>query len=197
MKSEKPLIRQYSPLLITLAVLVMAVAILTPSIAYYIINTNNTDSDYIPAESDDPYFYLDDENNEMSNVGIVVEDNGYPVYVRVAIVITWQKPDQPDGEKDVYFVSPVKDVDYTMDINTDDWTLLGGYYYCTSPVASGGTTQVLINNCALLQGNADLPEGYVLSVEVIVQTVQAIGATDDGDIPAWQDAWKNGPQSWK
>lgn len=229
MKSEKPLIKRFVPLLIMLAVLAVVVAIAAPTIAYYILRADDAGDDYTPADPNNPSFNLDYENNEMGNVSITVEDKGYPVYVRVAIIFTWQKPAEcanPDdcdcsecsecienegadgtestmecpkcnGEADVYYISPVRDVDYTIDFNTTGWELLDSYYYYTSPVGSGKTTGVLINSCALIpDGGAEVPEGYFLNVEIIVQTVQAIGSTDSGDVPAWQDAWKNGPDSW-
>ena len=37
----------------------------------------------------------------------------------------------------------------------------------------------------------------MLNVEIIVQTVQAIGSTDKDDIPAWKDAWNKGSESWR
>ena len=228
MKSEKPMIKRFVPWLIALAVLVLVAAIAVPTIAYYIINSDNGGSEYTPAKPSDPSFYLNHENNKMENVRIAVEDNGYPVYVRVAIVITWQQPvecanptecdcadctecvesagdgaegemecPKCNGEQDVYYVLPEKDVDYTIEFNANGWEKIGNYYYCTSSVAGGATTEVLINSCVLLDGaGAEIPDEYVLSVEIIVQTVQAIGSTDTGDVPAWRDAWNIGPESW-
>ena len=187
MKSEKPMIKRIAPLLIVLAVLMVVVAVAAPTIARYIINANSDiddGGDYTPAESGDPSFSLGDEVNKMENVRIAVEDKGYPVYVRVAIIITWQNEDG-----DVLFPQPIKDEDYTIDINESSWKSVGGFYYFTSPLVSG-ETDVLINSCALIEGgDADLPDGYVLNVEIIAQTVQAIGSTDNGNVPAWRDAW--------
>lgn len=231
MKSEQPLIKRLAPLLITFAVLALVAAVAVPTIAYYIINANSDNEDggdYIPAESGNPSFILDYENNKVENVSIGVEDNGYPVYVRVAILITWQKPaecDNPNdcdctdctecvergeegaesmecpkcnGEADVYYVTPDKDTDYTIDFNYNSWEKIDNYYYFTSAVASGHTTDVLINSCTLAQDRrAEIPDEYVLSVEIIVQTIQAIGSTDSGNTSAWRDAWEKGPESWK
>ncbi|MCH5156806.1 MAG: hypothetical protein J1G02_02885 [Clostridiales bacterium] len=223
------MIKRFAPLLITIAVLIAVVAVAAPTIAYYIINANDVADDYTPAEPSDPSFHLDFNNKEMKNVSIGVEDKGYPVYVRVAIIITWQKsaectnPTECDcsdcsdciensgtddsestmecpkcnGEVDVFWGQPIEGTDYSISFNTAAWELVDGYYYCTSQVASGQKTGVLINSCALIEGGAtDVPEGYVLNVEIIVQTVQAIGSTDSGDVPAWQDAWKKGAGSW-
>lgn len=223
MKTEKPLTKRFAPWIIALVVLAALIVIATPTIAYYLLEANSGagGEEYFPAESGEPSFNLDFNNKEMKNVSITVEDNGYPVYVRVAIIITWQKPAECanpadcdcvdctecvdnvadetvgamecpkcNGEADIYYIAPVQNEDYTIDFNTSGWELVGDYYYCTSPVASGKTTAVLINSCALIESGADIPDGYVLNVEIIVQTVQAIGATDDGNVPAWKDAWK-------
>ena len=197
MKSEKPMIRRFVPLLIALAVLAVVVAVVAPTIAYYIINANDVGEDggdYTPAKPVDPSFSLSFDNKEMRNVSIGVEDKGYPVYVRVSILITWQKVTE-DGDTEVYFGQPDEGTDYTIEFNQIGWEKLDDYYYCTSPVASGKTTGVLINSC-VLEDDADAPEGYVLNVEIIVQTIQAIGATDSGDVPAWKDAWTKGPSTW-
>ena len=61
------------------------------------------------------------------------------------------------------------------------------YYYYTLPVASKGNTKDLIKLCKQLQAPFN---GYTLSVDIIVQTVQAIGYKDEPNVnvPAYQDA---------
>lgn len=110
---------------------------------------------------------------------------------------------------------------YTLDINwlTDDgmpgWIYNeddGFYYYvCYSEtdsddddsgdskpvikpqsVESGGETAYLINSWKQVN-IPDAPAGYILSVDVIVQTVQAVGCTDKPEIDADLDAWKSYP----
>ena len=198
MKSEQTKIKRLVPLIVALVVLVVVMAVAVPTIARYVLNAKGEGGEHTPAEPSDPSINADADDNGMKNVSISVEDNGYPVYVRVVIIFTWQKPaDGDDDDADVYYVQPKADVDYTLDLNTTDWKLIGNYYYCTNPVESGKTTAVLINSCERIpDGGADVPEGYELNVEIIVQTVQAVGATDNGDVPAWQDAWTNGPDSW-
>lgn len=189
MRSVKISIKRWLPLFVMLLVLAASVAIATPSIAAYVKTTGEEGSEYVPAEPADPSFQLNAEKKTMKNVKIAVEDKGYPVYVRAAILITWQSP-EPDGE--VYFAEPQEGTDYTVTMG-EGWEKIDGFYYCTSSVASGGTTSALIESFSLKDG-AELPEeGCVLSVEIIVQTVQAIGYTDKDEngkeIPAWQDAW--------
>lgn len=198
MKSEKTSIKRFAPLLIILAVLVAAVAIVTPVTAYYIRTAGEVSGDYTAAESEDPSFTLSETKNSVSNVTITVPDEGYPVYVRAMIVVTWKINGAIDGtvQGDVFFGdlgAPVPDDDYTLAINGTDWKQINGFWYCTSPVLHGATdrkTPIFIRSCNL-RGNAKKPdENCVLSVEIIVQTVQAIGSTDGtNEIPAWEDAW--------
>lgn len=122
MKSDKSLIKRFLPLLTMMLALVLAIAITTTTIAYYVITAGSEGSDYNPANPTDPSFtnptpsfrlYSDD--NKMNDVYIYVPDQGYPVFVRAAIIITWQRyapctcndpvycegcPDCPDCEED-------------------------------------------------------------------------------------------------
>lgn len=208
MKSEKPLIKRFAPLIVILAILVALIAVASTSLAYYIVTGGESGSEYTPAEPTDPSFTLDvDTQDKKENVRVTVEDKGYPVYVRVAIIITWQKPGEcpdpagcgdcsdcmceecPKCYPDVYYTEPVKDTDYTIRLNNTEWKQHGYFYYYTSPVEGGGTTAALIYSCALISGTVAPEEGYVFHVELIAQTVQAIGSTDEGNMPAWQDAW--------
>lgn len=192
MKSEKPLIKRFAPLLVILAVLVALVAIITPVVAYYIRSAGEAKNDYTAAEPADPSFTLDGENSEIKNVAITVPDEGYPVYVRVAILVTWVRKD----DSSVVFDSPVEGPgqSYILDINTTDWEKKGELYYCKTPIEYGApnrSTPVLINSCALIGEVFKFDEtDCVLSVEIIVQTIQAVGSTDGpNEKPAWEDAW--------
>lgn len=118
------------------------------------------------------------------NVSINVGDPGYAVYVRAAIVVTWKN--ETDGN--VLSQMPHLGSDYS--ITTGDGWQRGsdGFYYYLSPVSSGKTKDLIVK-CEPL-GSA--PEnGYALNVDIITQTIQALGTTDgDTPIPAVQDAWK-------
>ena len=46
---------------------------------------------------------------------------------------------------------------------------------------------MLITECAPVDGKT--PVGYGLNVEIITQTVQALGTTDSDGTPAVADAW--------
>lgn len=120
--------------------------------------------------------------NVKSNVTVNVGETDYPVYVRAAVVVTWQK----DGN--VYWQAPVKGIDYAITMNETDWFKADdGYWYYRSPVASEGSTTALINTCA--PAKAAPADGYVLSVEILAQTIQAVGTTDTGETPAVETVW--------
>lgn len=177
-----------------LAVMVVTVATV-PLYARYVKQTEDVSNIFSRAEVTDPSVDESFDGVEKSNVKISVGETGYPVYVRATIVITWKKLVEVDGkfEEVIYYDPPVVDDDYTLALVltelTDGWKKgSDGFYYYTSPVTSGGETSVLISSCKQMT-NANVPDGYFLSVDVIAQTIQAVGSTDDGDIPAYEDAW--------
>lgn len=115
-----------------------------------------------------------------------VGEPGYAVYVRAAIVVTWQ-----DTTGNVLGQAPVQGTDYTMELNSD-WFEQNGFYYYSKPVSkSVGTdavTSVLIDSCS--ETGTAPADGYTLHVEVVAQTIQALGTTDgDSPIPAVTAAW--------
>lgn len=352
MKSLKSLIKRFKPLLIAILVFVLAVAVATPTIAYYIITGGKVQGDYQPGEPSPPIikeespnpviriFALDADNTTMKDVYISVPDYGYPVFVRVALLVTWLKPadctciqpvcglhyckgceicgddcdgldcedcegcedciiipecencpdcencedhekgdcegcllcnkvtcddcencpsenctecstnctdcegcknlsecgvcvdcskciekedcpacnDDPDDDYDIFFQIPElgEEKDYTMALGKADENSSAGswvanaqnsatnevFYYYSIPVQSRGTatngskpTQIatpLLTEFVFLSETAKPPmEGCILNVEIIVQTIQAIGYTDENDDPAWKDAWKD------
>ena len=95
-------------------------------------------------------------------------------WIRAAIVVTWQ-----DKDGNVYGQAPVKDTDYTMELNVanDGW-MEGedGFYYWYQPVKSveedmnNCNTGVLIKKCTY---KANAPEGYFLTVEIIGSGIQS------------------------
>ena len=111
---------------------------------------------------------------------VVIRNNGnVPAYIRAAIVVTWK-----DASGNIYPKTPVAGTDYTIDINTANWSQIGGFYYYNGTVAAGGITSNLINSCSP-KGTA--PTGYSLNVEILGQAIQAEGM----DAANAQQAWKN------
>lgn len=158
-------------------------------VAYLSASTGAVTNRFIPEVAEDPVVVETFEDNEKTNVKVDVGEPGYAVYIRAAVVVTWK--DTRNG--DVLGVMPQAGVDYTMSLG-DKWFLgSDGFYYYSSPVAYDGEhgstklTENLINSCKPIDGKT--PAGYHLNVEIISQTIQALGTTDVGDKPAVADAW--------
>ena len=121
-------------------------------------------------------------NTVKKNVAVNVGNPGYSVYVRAAVVITWK-----NSTGEVLGTKPVQDTDYTLTLGSDKWFCEDGYYYYKVPLSSG-TTETLISEVVRLA--TEPPEAdYKLSVEILSQTVQALGNTDVGETLAVTDAW--------
>lgn len=111
---------------------------------------------------------------------IKVGETKYPVYVRVKLVSNWQEKDKED---EAFYYAPPKESDYSLSIDQKWMYNEGdGFYYYLEPVASKGTTDVLIKE-------STPPNGYELSVNIITQTVPAVGHTDNNKFKAVSDAW--------
>ena len=181
MKQKKPLITLVNLILIIFIAVIAVIASLVG--AYYVKSTGDVSNTFTPSTSIDPDIVETFDGSEKKDVKIQVGETGYPVYVRAAIIITWQ-----DAEGIVYYSRPEAG-DFKLDLNLTDWQkgTNDDYYYYLTPVESGGVTTNLINSCTQIE---DAPaEGYTLNVNIIVETVQAIGTTDNDEVPAWKNAW--------
>ena len=172
------------------AVLLVAAITAGSVVAYLKLNTDTVQNDFSVAPEHTPVIEesVNDPLTVKKDVAVNIGNPGYAVYVRAAIVITWK-----DGENgSVLGQPPVKDTDYVIVLNTTEWFEEGGFYYCRNYVnsdsGSGNDSPVLIESVKLKDG-AVVPAGYTLNVEIITQTIQAAGKTDDAENPAVTDAW--------
>lgn len=162
--------------------------------AYLSMSGGTVKNTFTPETEVPPTIVETFEENVKSNVAVNVGNPGYAVYVRAAVVVTWK-----DAGGNVLAQAPVAKADglasgdYEISYNTADWFEYGGFWYCKSPINSGNTP-VLINSCTPKVSKGD----YTLSVEIIAQTIQALGTTDeavDGEgnpiptVPAVTNAW--------
>ena len=119
------------------------------------------------------------ENGVKSDVKI--QNTGdIPAYIRARIVVTWK-----DANGNVSAV-PVKNTDYTITFNETDWTQRDGYWYCKNAVNPDDFTTELITECKKTS-NANVPEGYNLSVEILADAIQSEPAS------AVTEAWVYNP----
>lgn len=169
-------------LIIILAVLMLFAA--GGTAAYLMWKSSEVSNGFNSARSIDPEIIETFENNVKSDVMIKVPQTGYSVYVRAAIVVTWK-----NEQGEVLSLTPVSGADYMLSIG-DNWEedTDDGFYYYKQTVGSGEVTENLINECKPLK-NAPV-DGYALDVQIIAQTIQAAGHTDDGNGNAKADAWK-------
>lgn len=149
-------------------------------------NSFTVDTDY------DPVIQEGFDGQQKKDVLVSVPMSGddsqkYAVYVRAAVVVTWRRADatEPEDQEILLAKAPVPENDYDLDWNNTDWFEQDGFYYHRAAVNPGDNTSVLIEACQPKVTR----DGYVLNVEIMAQTVQALGTTDDGDTPAVTDAW--------
>ena len=173
--------------------ILMAVAlamVLTVAVyAYLSANSGSVNNTFTPDQAVDPEVLSVDLSS--TNIRVDVGNPGYSVYVRATIVATWEKKQGDDTL--VYAMKPVLGTDYTLTLGTTGWFFHDGSYYHEDPVMYDGAnpesrkTEILIQSCAQI---GEPPEaGYELHVKIMAQTIQALGTTDIGNIPAVTDAW--------
>lgn len=179
--------------------ILLAVVILSLSagsvVAWLSIPGGQVENSFTPDDNLNPTItetFKENDDKLKQNVVVRVGDTGYAVYVRAAIVVNWKNAE--DGN--VLGQTPVLDGDYTLTLNETDWFYKDGFYYHKAMVNTGGTTANLITSCQLKEGITPPVDTtvtpnvkYDLNVEIIAQTIQALGTTDTGDTPAVTDAW--------
>lgn len=175
--------KQRNVIIVLAAMMLVAVITAGSVFAYLKTNTEAVNNDFGVADEADPTVNETFVGNQKTDVAVTVPNEGYAVYVRAAIVITWK-----DKDGKVLGQPPVEGTDYVIDLNATDWFEEGGFYYCISPVNSGNNSPVLIKSVQMKSG-VTAPSGYGLNVEIISQTIQALGETDSGSVPAVTDAW--------
>ena len=168
-----------------ISLLIVALSVITVA-AYLFINFGSLSNNFKVAEDDNPYYSVTD-----GKYSVKVPNKGYAVYVRAAIVVNWKTGDGTKILGDV----PLSGVDYNLTLNTTNWFKApDGFYYhkamVTPPADGDGYTQTLIEKFETVT-NSVMYEGetYFLNIDIVSQTIQALGTTDVGDIPAVEDAW--------
>lgn len=144
------------------------------TMAYFSSQSNTVTNTFIPAEVK---IQVEEtfNGNVKTDVRIlnVKTDKTIPAYIRAEIVATWQNA---DGE--ILGKVPELGKDYTMDINKENWSEDGGYYYHKGAVAPDEYTEILIDKAEPLAtsipnpSNPDKP--YYLSIEILASAVQSM-----------------------
>ena len=172
------------PIRILMAACVVAVLTAVSALAYLSAATGTVPNSFTPETDPSPTVQETFADGIKTDVKVNVGNLDYAVYVRAVIVANWEK-DETTGT--YYGLAPVLGTDYTLELNTDNWFEENGFYYYKTMIHSG-TTENLIHSCKLV-GTANQPAGYHLNVQIIAQTIQALGKTDVGDQFAVEAAW--------
>lgn len=161
-----------------LLILLVAVLCTTVFAAAYLYLSSNTVENSFTAETN--------PGTSVSGYAVNVGDPGYAVYVRAAVVVNWKSS---SATNTVLAEMPKEgtDGDYTLTMNTTDWFEHGGFWYCKAPVTAA--TPALVSEFTQINTKV----GYDLKLELVSQTIQALGTTDEdangNSIPAVTDAW--------
>ena len=200
--------RRHSSIAKATAVLVSLLIVISMTVgatlAYMFLNTGAVTNTFTAAGDSTPKieesFTLN--NTKKENVYVNVGDPGYAVYIRAKVSINWTKGDADNVTQEILALyPPKKGEDYsityhdsTYDTAAEDKNGLywiegsDGYWYYNSPVSKGRTDD-LIEICTVLKPCQI--DGYTLQVDIMAQTIQAIGIMDgtENGTPAVTDAW--------
>ena len=167
---------------VAICLLLTVVMAIGGTLAYLFTNTAPVTNTFKPAQAPNEIKETM-TNNVKSNVYVQVPQNekNVDVYLRVAVVVSWQDKDGNIGPK-----VPVKDTDYEVDMGDSKWVLHNGYYYYTDIVSPNESTEHLFDSITVVDGAT--PKGYALSVELLSQSIQAEGTNAKGEKPV-QLAW--------
>ncbi len=130
---------------------------------------------------------IDEDISGDTKESVSIKNNGnVTAYVRATVIVNWQ-----NDRGEVYGKTPVKDVDYEMEIPGSDWCKgSDGYFYYKFAVNAGDSTSELLKNGKEISNN-NKPLGWDLSMEIIAEMIQADGIiTENGTTKyAVEDAW--------
>ena len=177
------------PLASWLLVLMAVLSLSTGAVvAYLAASTGAVTNSFNAAQSKDPIVAesMSPDKLTKSNVAVQPNNPGYAVYVRAAVLVNWK-----NGDGNVLAKAPVLGTDYSLDPGDSRWFEHGGFYYYAEMVKDEADVQDKTSNLIdFITVQQPAPESnYKLNVEIITQTIQALGTTDVGDTPAVTDAW--------
>lgn len=105
-------------------------------------------------------------------------------YVRISLEKTIELALDATGEIDLSLVS--------YNINTEDWTLVDGYYYYNNPLQPNSTTTPLLNSVAFANSMDNMYQQSKVIVKVTAEAVQAANnGTDALTAAGWSTASVN------
>lgn len=123
---------------------------------------------------------VDEEFDEQTKTDVKItntSESNIPVFVRVALIPTWEDNGSPVGEE-----ASLADLNITWGTTPGEdggeWVTDGQYYYYTLPVPAGKSTANLIDQATVKTQN-----GYRMNLQILVDAIQP---TEN----AVENAWK-------
>lgn len=181
----KRLVRKTSKPFALVATILLIAAIGTGStLAWLMDSSERVNSFVVPEVTPTIVETFEDGDSVKSNVyvknTVATGETGIDVYIRVALVPTWETA---DGH--VAPISADLDVDLNVVLNLDlidGWVLYDGYYYHKDTVAPQQATSILIQSATVKTESAGATAGYKMNLQVLAEAIQATK-------PAVKEAW--------
>ena len=184
-------------LVVVFAILATIAVTVGGSLAFIADTTDRADNNF-KLEQITNEIIQEKSGNTLTSVSVKNTSETKASYIRAMLIVNWNELDVT-GEltNAIYGMAPIEGTDYSLTYNTSDWVeypVGSGIYYYNDDVASGDTTEPFITNFKQIS-TENQPDGYGLSVEVLVQSIQATGLDSKGNKPvelAWDVDIDNG-----
>lgn len=170
---RKPNIRLNRTAVLIMAVLLLLGAAVGSTVAFLIDKTEPVKNDFeyakVSCEVTESFTNNKKDNVQVKNTGTI------DAYIRATYVVNWLDRDGNIAASDPEGCS------YSLTENPDSkWIEKDGYFYYTSPVAPGASTEGSLLTCTV---TSPVNPEYTLSVEILAEAIQS---TPD---KAVQEAW--------
>lgn len=184
-------------LVVVFAILATIAVTVGGSLAFIADTTDRADNNF-ELEQITNEIIQEKSGNTLTSVSVKNTSETKASYIRAMLIVNWNELDV-NGEltNAIYGMAPIEGTDYSLTYNTSDWVeypVGSSIYYYNDDVASGDTTEPFITNFKQIS-TENQPDGYGLSVEVLVQSIQATGLDSKGNKPvelAWDVDIDNG-----
>ena len=184
--NRKTRLRWNRSFVLAASVLALLLGIVGASLAYLSMKTEPVKNEFTYGKVSCEV--LEDFDGTVKNNVRIKNTGNIPAYIRARVVVTWK-----NENGDIYGTKPVLGEDYSFDFNSEKWigmtTDSGLYFYFPDPVELGAETDWMLYNFKKSE-NANVPEGYDLSVEILADAIQSepVSAVEE----AWGVTVRNG-----
>ena len=193
--NRKTHLRWNRSFVLVVSVLVLLVGIVGASLAYLSMKTEPVKNEF--AYGKVSCEVLENFDGTVKNNVRIKNTGNIPAYIRARVVVTWK-----NENGDIYGTKPVlgsaadednKNYDYSFDYNPS-WICMttdsgGLYFYFPEFIGPDAETDWMLYNFKKSE-NANVPEGYDLSVEILADAIQSepVSAVEE----AWGVTVRNG-----